>query len=169
METAGVEPAPPRCKRGALPLELHPLVGRTECGRMESNHHSARHRVYSAGSSPLLSVRVLPLLGSRSGPGGLRAVGNLLLQIPDLALTRWPTGFEPAPTGLTTPGASVYTTATTKAGTTGFEPAASRLTSECSAHLSYAPQPSKLLGRGAAPLGVFARSGICSRRFSTLR
>ena len=23
-----------------------------ECGRMESNHHSARHRVYSAGSSP---------------------------------------------------------------------------------------------------------------------
>jgi hypothetical protein len=57
METAGVEPAPPRCKRGALPLELHPRVARTECGRMESNHHSARHRVYSAGSSPLLSVR----------------------------------------------------------------------------------------------------------------
>jgi hypothetical protein len=26
METAGVEPAPPRCKRGALPPELHPLV-----------------------------------------------------------------------------------------------------------------------------------------------
>ena len=24
METAGVEPTPPRCKRGALPLELHP-------------------------------------------------------------------------------------------------------------------------------------------------
>jgi hypothetical protein len=24
---------------------------------MESNHHSTRHRVYSAGSSPLLSVR----------------------------------------------------------------------------------------------------------------
>ena len=24
METAGVEPAPPRCKRGALPPELHP-------------------------------------------------------------------------------------------------------------------------------------------------
>jgi hypothetical protein len=70
--------------------------------------------------------------------------------------TRWPTGFEPAPTGLTTPGASVYTTATTKAGTTGLEPAASRLTSECSARLSYAPQPSWLLGRGAAPLGIFA-------------
>jgi hypothetical protein len=24
VETAGVEPAPPRCKRGALPQELHP-------------------------------------------------------------------------------------------------------------------------------------------------
>ena len=66
METAGVEPAPPRCKRGALPLELHPLVGRcASCGRMESNHHSARRRVYSAGSSPLLSVRVE--LGGRPG------------------------------------------------------------------------------------------------------
>jgi hypothetical protein len=29
-----------------------------ECGRMESNHHSARRRVYSAGSSPMLSVRL---------------------------------------------------------------------------------------------------------------
>jgi hypothetical protein len=29
-----------------------------ECGRMESNHHSTRHRVYSAGSSPMLSVRL---------------------------------------------------------------------------------------------------------------
>jgi hypothetical protein len=26
METAGVEPTPPRCKRGALPIELHPQV-----------------------------------------------------------------------------------------------------------------------------------------------
>ena len=33
----------------------------------------------------------------------------------------------------------VYTTATMEAGTTGLEPAASRLTSECSARLSYAP------------------------------
>ena len=51
----------------------------------------------------------------------------------------WPAGLEPAPAGITTPGASVYTTATTKAGTTGLEPAASRLTSEHSARLSYAP------------------------------
>jgi hypothetical protein len=26
METAGVEPTAPRCKRGALPIELHPQV-----------------------------------------------------------------------------------------------------------------------------------------------
>ena len=36
---------------------------------MESNHHSLRHRVYSAGSSPVLSVRV----------------------------KGWPIGFEPIP------------------------------------------------------------------------
>jgi hypothetical protein len=30
VETAGVEPAPPRCKRGALPQELHPQVMRTD-------------------------------------------------------------------------------------------------------------------------------------------
>jgi hypothetical protein len=42
------------------------------CGRMESNHHSTRRRVYSAGSSPMLSVR--------------KKMG-------------WPAGFEPAPRG----------------------------------------------------------------------
>jgi hypothetical protein len=41
---------------------------------------------------------------------------------------------------LTTSGAGHYTTVTmNEAGTTGLEPATSRLTSECSAHLSYAP------------------------------
>lgn len=77
METAGVEPAPPRCRRGALPTELHPLVCR--CGRMDSNHQDPWPRGYSAQSSPLLSVR--------KGEG-------------------WPAGIEPAPTGITIPGAS---------------------------------------------------------------
>ena len=40
--------------------------------------------------------------------------------------------------GTTAPSAASYTTAT--AGTTGIEPAASRLTSERSTHLSYAPR-----------------------------
>jgi hypothetical protein len=55
VETAGVEPAPPRCKRGAHPHELHPQ--RRECGRVESNHHSAGRPGYSRLSSPVLSVR----------------------------------------------------------------------------------------------------------------
>ena len=63
----------------------------------------------------------------------------------------WPAGLEPAPAGLTTPGASVYTTATTKAGTAGLEPAASRLTSECSPRLSYAPVPVHRLARRPGP------------------
>jgi hypothetical protein len=49
-------PRPPRCKRGALPPELRPREER--CGRVESNHHSARRRGYSPLSSPVLSVRV---------------------------------------------------------------------------------------------------------------
>ena len=61
-----------------------------ECGRVESNHHSTRRQGYSLLSSPLLSVR--------------------------MNQRRWPAGFEPAPTGLTTPDASVYTTATMKRG-----------------------------------------------------
>jgi hypothetical protein len=65
---------------------------------------------------------------------------------------------------LTTSGASRYTTATmNEAGTTGLEPATSRLTSECSPQLSYAPRGSAggirthdlelmRLARTAAPL-----------------
>ena len=49
-------PRPPRCKRGALPPELRPPG--VQCGRVESNHHSARRRGYSPLSSPMLSVRV---------------------------------------------------------------------------------------------------------------
>ena len=81
METAGVEPAPPRCKRGVLPegprprgcdpaatrpasgifaLRIHfhgsRACGQVQCGRVESNHHSRRQRGYSAVSSPMLSV-----------------------------------------------------------------------------------------------------------------
>jgi hypothetical protein len=77
---------------------------------MESNHHSARHRVYSAGSSPDA-------------------------QRPREVADRVRTGAD----GAHNPGCFRYTTATTKAGTTGLEPAASRLTSECSARLSYVP------------------------------
>ena len=54
METVGVEPTPPRCKRGALPIELHPQV---RTGGVESRYAQRYTRVYGAGSSPVLSVR----------------------------------------------------------------------------------------------------------------
>ena len=101
VETAGVEPAPPRCKRGAHPHELHPRE--IECGRVESNHHSARRRGYSPLSSPVLSVR----------------------------MEGRPTGFEPVPRG-SRPRMLAVTPRPPRAGTAGLEPAADRLTSECS-------------------------------------
>ena len=52
METVGVEPTPPRCKRGALPPELHPQV---RTGGVEPPQ--PRPRGYSPLSSPVLSVR----------------------------------------------------------------------------------------------------------------
>ena len=124
METAGVEPAPPRCKRGVLPEEPHPQeprplmgpslrpssprVSRTSeasaakclvfgrCGRVESNHHSQRRRGYSALSSPVLSVR-------RSSAGGIRTHGLELMRLartaPPLPREVWLAGVEPAISG----------------------------------------------------------------------
>jgi hypothetical protein len=83
---------------------------------MESNHHSARHRVYSAGSSPLLGVR--EIWGDR--PGSNRRRGDH-----DPGCFRLHHGHH-------------------EAGTTGFEPAASRLTSERSVRLSYAPEVARV-------------------------
>ena len=110
METAGVEPASSPLQAGALPPELHPR--RVRCGRMESNHHSARRRVYSAGSSPD---------AQRPQREGRPTGSNRYREDHDLGCCR-------------------YTTVTmNEAGTTGLEPATSRLTSERSAQLSYAP------------------------------
>ena len=60
---------PPRCKRGARPVELHPQ--RTKCGRVESNHHSQGRQGYSLLSSPLLSVRRRCLFNIEGRPTGL--------------------------------------------------------------------------------------------------
>src|SRR5205823_10613501 len=101
----------------------------------EANHHSTGRQGYS----------LLSLADAQRPRGG------------------WPTGLEPAPAGITTPGASVYTTATTKAGTTGLEPAAARLTSERSCSSELRPRSSAggirthglelmRLARTAAPL-----------------
>ena len=78
---------------------------------MESNHHSARRQGYSLLSSPVLSVR--------DEEGG-RPDSNRHREDHDL-------------------GCLPLHHSHHEAGTTGLEPAASRLTSECSARLSYAP------------------------------
>ena len=89
-------------------------VGVSECGRVESNHHSAGRPGYSRLSSPVLSVR-------EEG---------------------WPAGLEPTPRG-SRPRMLPLHQGHHETGTTGFEPAASRATSERSAHLSYAPDKKK--------------------------
>jgi hypothetical protein len=109
VETVGVEPTTSslqaRCSatRASSP---------SKCGRMESNHHSARHPVYSRESSPMLSVR----------------------EIGAADRTRTDT------CGAHNPGCCVTPRPPRNTGTTGLEPASSRLTSERSARLSYAPK-----------------------------
>jgi hypothetical protein len=107
VETAGVEPAPPRCKRGALPPELRPRGDADGWTRTTT----ARGTAFTARRAHQCSA---------SARKGGRPDSNRNLEDHDLGCCR-------------------YTTATTRTGTTGFEPAASRLTSERSARLSYAP------------------------------
>ena len=54
METAGIEPASGSVQASGAPQSASPCE---RCGRVESNHHSARRRGYSPLSSPVLSVR----------------------------------------------------------------------------------------------------------------
>ena len=120
METAGVEPAPPRCKRGAHPHELHPQ-------RVSADGWSRTTTAcvcsWATGLQPgeLAGTQRPHEEGGRPGSNRRRA-GHDRECLP-LHHDHHETG------------------------TTGFEPAASRLTSECSAHLSYAPNE-------VAPAGV---------------
>ncbi len=89
METAGVEPDILLVASEAL-CRLSYIPGKSmRTGGVEPPQHEAT-RLQRAELTNLLSVR-------KTYEGR-------------------PAGFEPAPTGLTTPGASVYTTATTKRG-----------------------------------------------------
>jgi hypothetical protein len=156
METAGVEPAPPRCKRGAPPPELHPHVGREAAlqgssrGRESAPADSrpcASKTVWTGGVEPpqpeatrlqraelALAQRphVIGLAAAKRPFRGLCAVGNLLPQILDLRRqTGWPAGFEPVPRG-SRPRMLPLHHSHHGAGTTGLEPAVYRLTTGCS-------------------------------------
>jgi hypothetical protein len=133
---AGVEPAPRPYKGRVLPLTLRRQGGdgrsRTRASSVQarcSNHQSfipkvrtdgveppqPKRRGYNPGSSPLLSVRV----------------------------EGWPIGFEPTLRG-SRPRVLPLHHSHHGTGATGVEPATSRLTSECSAQLSYAPEVARL-------------------------
>ena len=125
METVGVEPTRPRCKRGALPPELHPLSG---CGRVESNHHSARHRGYSPVSSPCsASARRRGGRRIRTGP---RDHDLGCCRYTTATMERRPTGFEPATSSDRQPADAALATELRhhdrKPGTTGLKPARAR-------------------------------------------
>jgi hypothetical protein len=115
VETVGVEPTTSSLQARRSATELRPL--KAQCGRVESNHHSARRRGYSPLSSPMLSVRVGFGVAER---------------------TRTDTA------GLTTPDAALHHGHHVNTGTTGLEPASSRLTSERSVPLSYAPKVARV-------------------------
>jgi hypothetical protein len=122
VETAGIEPAPGSVQTSGAPRARPPVE--IECGRVESNHHSLWQRGYSPLSSPMLGAR-LRRRGSRSDSNRHRRAHN--------------------------PGCSPLHHGHHGAGTTGFEPAASRLTSERSAQLSYAPELSRRRGLVGEP------------------
>ncbi len=114
---------------------------------MESNHHSTRRQDYSLLSSPLLSVRVRR--GGRPGSNRRRR-GSQPRVLPSTPRpprsgedrTRTRRARRARPPSRKARAARLRRAAKRcegKAGTTGLEPAASRLTSECSARLSYAP------------------------------
>ena len=116
METTGVEPARCRCKRAALPPELHPRV--RWCGRMDGVEPSrARGTSFTARGALRSAQRLRGALRSAQRPRGSskgdRPDSNRYREDHDLGCCR-------------------YTTATTnvRTGTAGLEPAASRLTSE---------------------------------------
>ena len=75
-------PHPLGASEALCQLSFIPECGR--CGRMESNHHSARQRVYSAVSSPVLSVRM-----ERRATGRIRT-GTAGITTPDAAVTPRP-------------------------------------------------------------------------------
>jgi hypothetical protein len=159
--TTRIERAPPGWRPGALPSELHPR----ESLRQESNPHLGRTKgaCYAVDtteakwrrreSNPHLLVASEALCHQSYIPrevrtgrverpqreaAGLQPVELTSTQRPqDRAAGRIRTGTS----RITTSDAAVTPQPPrTEAGTTGFEPAASRLTSERSARLSYAPK-----------------------------
>jgi hypothetical protein len=150
VETAGVEPAPSRCKRVALPAELRPrgaccvVAGRVLARRVlnlcERHPDCRRAAIALAHASSCLAERCGRV---ESNHHSRRQQGYSLLSSPMLGV-RVEGATDRIRTGtarFTTSDAAVTPQPPCKtAGTTGLEPATYRLTSECSTPLSYAPK-----------------------------
>src|SRR5262249_25447920 len=109
---AGVEPAPRPYKVRVLAVDT------TEA---EGGDGRSRTDIFLVASEALVHLSYIP----KGADGWSRTTTARGDRVPACGARRcsasawregWPAGFEPAPAGLTTPGASVYTTATTKRG-----------------------------------------------------
>jgi hypothetical protein len=114
-------------RKRSLRQESNPHLGRTKGAclpltlRRQGGDGRSRTDIFLVASEVLVRLSYIPEV--RTGgvePPQHEATG---LQPAELAVAQrphgakgWPAGLEPAPTGITTPGASVYTTATTKRG-----------------------------------------------------
>jgi hypothetical protein len=69
VEMPGVEPDPPRCKRGALPVELHPqgVAGRTRTGAAGITTPNARRYTTATAGTAGLEPAASHLTSERSG------------------------------------------------------------------------------------------------------
>jgi hypothetical protein len=183
VETAGIEPAPPRCKRGALPSEPRPQVvhadgwSRTTTARGRG-FTGRRARPCSASASkkgvpkpdcpqpmPALPASARdsriecvqsgrsPRAGKRSGAKGCRAAKRC-----DQPTGR-PTGFEPVRRG-SQPRMLPLHHSHHETGTTGFEPATTRSTTERSGRTELRPQKTV----PASPAADAGFAGVGSRR-----
>jgi hypothetical protein len=175
VETVGVEPTPPRCKRGALPPELHPQAIRTGGVEPPQPEAPGLQPGELTGAQRPLDTR-FPVREARGGrPDSNRRLGD---HDPGcLPLHHGHHGFlgflarrEAAAKLLPAKGSET--------GTTGIEPATFRLTSECSCRLSYAPKlrgwdsnprsrahEAREDGPSSTALGLAGRTRTCGLRF----
>ena len=134
METVGVEPTFPRCKRGALPPSFVPRV-RT----VDSNHYARGTRVTAASSPVLASARKRAVGRIRTGTSRITTSGacryttttmrRCRLRRRRLTTAGFETDFDRREIIMARAAGRI---SRRRAGTTGLEPARGRLTSECS-------------------------------------
>jgi hypothetical protein len=147
------------CQRGAVARRAlagarHRHGSVTNCPQAGSGDGGSRTHDLLVASEALCHQSFVPMRTGGVEPPQREAAGLQPVELSRAQRPRdelgWPNGLEPIPAGLTTPGAALHHGHhEPSTGTTGLEPASSRLTSERSARLSYAPN--KLRGWDSNP------------------